>query len=115
MGEKGKGDLFGGRGGGEGAGVLPGGRAYLMHCFWSAVARWSCQAPTPGSSDPICRPCLWASAGSTLDKSHVFVFSHFSVFFNIFCLFLKFFCVLLDPIPDLRLTDGDACLGPIWL
>lgn len=42
------------------------------------------------------------------------VFSFFCIF-NIFCLFLKFFCVLLDPIPDLRLTDGDACLGPIWL
>lgn len=49
--------------------------------------------PTPGISDPICRPCLWASAGSTLDESHVFVFSRFFCIFNIFCLFLKFFFV----------------------
>lgn len=114
MGEKGEGSLFGGRRG-KGAGVLLGGRANLMCCFLSPEARRGCQAATPGIWDPVCRPYLWGSEGSTLDKSRVFVFYRFSVFLTFFCLFFKFFCVLLDPIPDPRLTDGDACLGPTWV
>lgn len=79
----------------KGGGVVLGGRAYLLHCFLSVAARWSCQAATPGIWYPICRPCPWASEGSTLDKSHVLMFSRFSVFLTFFLfLFLKFFCVL---------------------